>query len=119
MARLAGVAALTDAPVSAPESPVVAVARHSRSVRVTHWVVAASFIALAISGFVILMSHPRLYWGEAGNDLTPALIELPISRNYKHGGWDKPVAFSTAPGSPVSASRTYDIFNENGWGRSL
>ena len=34
------------------------------------------------------MVHPRLYWGEAGNDLTPALIELPISRNYQHGGWD-------------------------------
>ena len=43
-------------------------------------------LALAVSGFVILMAHPRLYWGNAGNDLTPALVELPISRNYKHGG---------------------------------
>ncbi len=25
--------------------------------------------------------------GIAGNDLTPALVELPISRNYKHGGY--------------------------------
>jgi hypothetical protein len=26
--------------------------------------------------------HPRLYWGEVGNDLVPALIELPISNNH-------------------------------------
>ena len=65
------------------------------------------------------MCHPRLYWGEVGNDLTPALLELPISRNYKHGGWEKSVAFFNTSASPVSASRTYDIFNENGWGRSL
>jgi thiosulfate reductase cytochrome b subunit len=79
---------------------------------------AASVLTLAFSGFVVLMSHPRLYWGEAGNDLTPALLELPISRNYKHGGWEQNVVFSDA-GPVVSATRTYDILNENGWARSL
>ncbi len=74
---------------------------------------------LAFSGFEILMVHPRLYWGKAGNDLTPALLELPISRNYKHGGYDKPVPLTESASGPVSANRTYDIFNENGWGRSL
>ena len=54
-----------------------------------------------------------------GNDLTPALIELPISRNHQHGGWDKSVPFFQDAASPVSASRTYEIFNQNGWGRSL
>lgn len=65
------------------------------------------------------MAHPRLYWGEAGNDLTPALIELPISRNHRHGGWEQAQPFFDAPGSPVSASRTTGIFNQNSWGRSL
>ncbi len=65
------------------------------------------------------MVHPRLYWGEVGNDLTPALFELPISRNYKHGGYNDSVPFFSKAGSPVSAGRTYDIFNQNGWGRSL
>jgi thiosulfate reductase cytochrome b subunit len=74
---------------------------------------------LAVTGVVILMAHPRLYWGEAGNDLTPALIELPISRNYKHGGFDEPVRFYEDRATPVSSSRTYNIFNKNGWGRSL
>jgi thiosulfate reductase cytochrome b subunit len=78
-----------------------------------------SFLALAFSGFVILMAHPRLYWGNAGNDLTPALIELPISRNHRHGGWDNPTPFFQNAAGPISASRTYDIFNQNGWGRSL
>ncbi|MFI5153118.1 MAG: cytochrome b/b6 domain-containing protein [Chitinophagales bacterium] len=93
--------------------------RHKRWVKGSHWIVTLSFLALAVTGFVILMAHPRLYWGEVGNDLTPALFELPISRNYHHGGWEKSTAFFKGAASPVSASRTYDIFNENGWGRSL
>jgi thiosulfate reductase cytochrome b subunit len=92
--------------------------RHKRWVKGTHFIVTLSFLALSFSGFVILMSHPRLYWGKVGNDLTPALFELPISRNYHHGGWEKSIPFFHSAGSPVSASRTYDIFNENGWGRS-
>lgn len=93
--------------------------KHSRWVRLAHWILTLSFVTLAFTGFLILMVHPRLYWGETGNDLTPALIELPISRNYKHGGWEKPTSFFADPASPVSANRTYDIFNKNGWGRSL
>lgn len=93
--------------------------RHTRWVRITHWIVTVSFFALAFTGSVILMAHPRLYWGDAGNDLTPALIELPISRNYKHGGYEKPVPFFQDASGPVSANRTYDIFNQNGWARSL
>ena len=92
---------------------------HTRRVRSLHWIVTASFLALAVSGFVILMAHPRLYWGEVGNDLTPALFELPISRNYQHGGWGTRDPFFEDAQSPVSASRTIRIFNQNGWGRSL
>src|SRR5258705_6265419 len=92
---------------------------HTRWVRITHWIVTVSFVTLAFTGFVILMAHPRLYWGEAGNDLTPALIELPISRNYQHGGWDTPTPLFQNAAGPISANRTYDIFNQNGWGRSL
>jgi thiosulfate reductase cytochrome b subunit len=92
---------------------------HARWVRISHWIVTVSVLTLALTGFEILMVHPRLYWGNAGNDLTPALLELPISRNYKHGGWDKPKPFFQEAAGPISASRTYDIFNQNGWGRSL
>ena len=66
---------------------------HARWVRISHWILTVSVLTLGFSGFVILMAHPRLYWGETGNDLTPALFELPISRNYQHGGWDKPTPF--------------------------
>jgi thiosulfate reductase cytochrome b subunit len=92
---------------------------HTRWVRITHWIVAASVIALAVSGFTILMAHPRLYWGAVGNDLTPALIELPVSRNYRHGGWELSTASFPDGGSAASVIRTYDILNENSWARSL
>jgi len=92
---------------------------HQRWVKFTHWIITLSFFFLVGTGFEMIMVHPRFYWGEVGNDLTPVLFELPVSRNYQHGGWDKPIAFSEEPGAPVSAGRTYDIFNQNGWGRSL
>jgi thiosulfate reductase cytochrome b subunit len=99
--------------------PASAVTQHARWVRLSHWIVTASFLTLAFTGFVILMAHPRLYWGDAGNDLTPALLELPISRNYKHTGYEGRAPFFDGATSPISASRTFDIFNQNGWGRSL
>jgi len=92
---------------------------HTRWIRICHWILAVSVLTLAFSGFFILMAHPRLYWGAVGNDLTPALFELPISRNYRHRGWEPSIPFFADAGSPVSAVRTYDILNENSWGRSL
>jgi len=100
-------------------TPESSTAHHRPWVKISHWIITISFLLLAVTGFFILMVHPRLYWGEVGNDLTPALIELPISRNYKHGGYENQTAFFDNQNSPVSASRTYDIFNQNGWGRSL
>jgi len=95
------------------------VQRHARWVRICHWTVTVSLTTLAFSGFVILMAHPRLYWGEVGNGLTPALLELPISRNHQHSGWGPPTPFFSDAAGPVTANRTYRIFNQNGWGRSL
>jgi thiosulfate reductase cytochrome b subunit len=93
--------------------------QHARWVRISHWIAAASLLALSFTGVEILMVHPRLYWGKAGNDLTPALLELPISRNHRHGGWANEIPFFENPEGPRSASRTFEIFNQNGWGRSL
>jgi thiosulfate reductase cytochrome b subunit len=107
------------AAVTSGDERGTSVAGHPRWVRLSHWILAASVLTLAFSGFEILMVHPRLYWGKAGNDLTPALFELPISRNYQHGGWAPPVTFFREGSPVVSAARTYEIFNQNGWGRSL
>jgi thiosulfate reductase cytochrome b subunit len=105
-----------DTPISSTAKPAQ---RHATWVRISHWILAASVLTLMFSGFEILMVHPRLYWGKAGNDLMPALLEFPISRNYHHGGWAPPVTFIAGAHPVVSAARTYDIFNQNGWGRSL
>jgi thiosulfate reductase cytochrome b subunit len=100
-------------------TPSLLASRHARWVRISHWILTVSVLTLAFTGVLILMVHPRLYWGEAGNDLTPAFLELPISRNHRHGGWEKQMAFFENAATPISASRTFDIFNQNGWGRSL
>ena len=105
--------------VERPAVATQAAESHAAWVRVCHWLVTLSLLTLAFSGVEILMVHPRLYWGDAGNDLTPALLELPISRNYKHGGYEAATPFFDGGASPVTANRTYDIFNQNGWGRSL
>ncbi len=92
---------------------------HRRWVRVCHWLIVASFTTLAVSGFFILMVHPRLYLGHAGNDLMPALLTLPISNNYRPDELQRSVVFTEIAGRPVSAERNFAIFNQNGWGRSL
>jgi thiosulfate reductase cytochrome b subunit len=77
--------------------------RHHAVVRVTHWISALCFLALAITGANIVISHPRFYWGETGNVMTQALFELPIpaSRGYVKTGYD------------------YVLPDQNGWSRSL
>ena len=102
---------------NATESPTPQ--RHALWVRVCHWVLALSVLTLAYSGFYILMAHPRLYWGEVGNDLTPAWLELPLNDNHQPEAWKQTVTFEALANKPISASRTNEIFNQNGWARSL
>lgn len=92
---------------------------HARWTRICHWIVTAGILALALTGFFILMTHPRLYWGEVGNDLVPALIELPISDNHRPNEWVQTIAWADGVDVPISANRAYEIFNPNGWARSL
>ncbi|EAZ80389.1 cytochrome b/b6 domain-containing protein [Algoriphagus machipongonensis] len=95
--------------------------KHQPWVKTSHWIITISFLLLVFTGIEILMVHPRLYWGEVGNELTPAFLELPISRNHNRSDWEAEVPFFDTENSPVSAGRNgeEEMFNENGWGRSL
>jgi thiosulfate reductase cytochrome b subunit len=77
--------------------------RHSGVVRVTHWITVAAFFALLVSGGEILISHPRFYWGEAGNVMMRPLFTLPI-----------PASRDTVP-----TGFGYVLPDQNGWSRSL
>jgi thiosulfate reductase cytochrome b subunit len=77
--------------------------RHSAVVRATHWITTLCFLALLVSGVEILISHPRFYWGEAGNALTPPLFKLPI-----------PASRATVP-----TGYGYVLPDQNGWSRYL
>ena len=91
-------AAVPTAAVSSLQS-----ARHSTLVRVTHWITTLCFFALLVSGVEIVISHPRFYWGETGNDSTPTLFKLPIpsSRDLVPTGYG------------------YVLPDQNGWSRYL
>lgn len=92
------------APVSGSYAPAARlVSRHSAVVRVTHWLTALFFLALLVSGVEILLSHPRFYWGEAGNVLTPPLFGLPF-----------PSSRGTVP-----TGYGYVLPDQNGWSRYL
>ena len=91
-------------PSSVTAVPVAKViARHSALVRVTHWITTLCFFALLVSGVEIVISHPRFYWGETGNDLTPTLFKLPIP----------------ASRTLVPTGYGYVLPDQNGWSRYL
>ena len=91
-------------PASASVVPAATVRlRHTAVVRVTHWITTLAFLALLVSGVEILISHPRFYWGETGNVLTPPLFKLPI-----------PASRSTVP-----TGYGYVLHDQNGWSRYL
>lgn len=71
--------------------------RHTALVRVTHWITAASFVALVVSGVAILLAHPRLYWGETGAVGTPSLLDLPLPFLLTgQSGWGRYLHFLSA-----------------------
>ena len=66
---------------------------HIALVRITHWINVLSVIGLLVSGTGILVSHPRLYWGEIGSLETPSLIDLPIPFIIGPSVWMRPFHF--------------------------
>jgi thiosulfate reductase cytochrome b subunit len=67
--------------------------RHRALVRVTHWLVVLAVGGLIYSGAGILISHPRLYWGETGAVGAPSLIDLPIPFIIGPSVWQRPIHF--------------------------
>ena len=91
-------------PSAASAVPTTTVtSRHSALVRATHWITTLCFLALLVSGVEIVISHPRFYWGETGNDLTPPLFKLPIP----------------ASRALVPTGYGYVLRDQNGWSRYL
>ncbi len=67
--------------------------RHRAAIRVAHWTIAASVLGLFATGFGILISHPRLYWGETGGVDTPSLVNLPLPMIIGPSVWNRPIHF--------------------------
>lgn len=84
------------------EPPEDEVYRHSRIVRVTHWLNAVAVLALLLTGFGITQLYTPLHWGDAGQDwgdvgqeingpggdLYPAIARVPEIPSELHlGPW--------------------------------
>ena len=69
----------------------------------THWLTFIAFVALTVTGFEIVISHPRFYWGEVGNVNTKPLFVIPI-----------PSSRDTVP-----TGYNYVMPDQNGWSRYL
>ena len=67
--------------------------RHIAVVRVTHWIMAVSVLGLLVTGGGILISHPRLYWGETGSVGTPSLVDFPLPFIIGPSVWNRPYHF--------------------------
>ena len=77
--------------------------QHTVTVRITHWVSAACFLVLLVTGMEIVISHPRFYWGEEGNVNTQAIFKIPIP----------------ASRGSVPTGYGYTLPDQNGWSRYL
>src|ERR1700736_4199780 len=88
---------------AAAVAATTATPRHTAIVRVTHWITTVCFFALLVSGIEIVISHPRFYWGETGNVLTPTLFKLPIPSSR----------------ALVPTGYGYVLPDQNGWSRYL
>lgn len=77
-------------------SASLALPRHRLSVRLWHWINAVAFMTMLISGFIILLAHPRLYWGEAGYYGDPAWLDLPLPESLSFSGYARSVHFLAA-----------------------
>ncbi len=89
--------------MASPAPAPTSLARHDTVVRATHWITVAACAALLLSGVEILLSHPRFYWGEAGNVNTQPLFQLPVPASRQS----------------VPTSYRYVLPDQNGWSRAL
>src|ERR1043165_1442079 len=62
-------------PAAAEVSEVVY--RHTRIVRIGHWINAVCFLLLLMSGLQIFNAHPALYWGQSGNNFDTPFLAIP------------------------------------------
>jgi thiosulfate reductase cytochrome b subunit len=65
--------------------------RHTLTVRLWHWLNVLCVAILLMSGLQIFNAHPRLYWGNTGNEGDPALFEIYAEEQLEGPpiGWTK------------------------------
>lgn len=63
------------------------VRRHRLSTRLWHWVNAATWAIMTMSGLMIFNAHPRLYWGQYGANPDKAWLQIGEMDGIAFPGW--------------------------------
>lgn len=103
MARVWGTCAMLRAMATTVAPAATRTPRHAALLRVTHWIATVAMLALLLTGGLIVISHPRFYWGETGNVNMKPLFTIPI-----------PASRDTVP-----TGYKFEMPDENGWSRYL
>lgn len=69
--------------------------RHSRTVRVTHWINVLALTLLLMSGLQIFNAHPSLYWGKSSYTGAGPILEMTSVRD--------------ADGRPIGVTRVFGL----------
>ena len=75
--------------------------RHSLPVRLWHWTFACAAVGLLFTGICVLNVHPRLYWGEVGNESLPAVVAIEAAGS--------PIASGPAPAVLVLGTHRFNV----------
>ena len=85
------------------------VLRHSRVVRLTHWVNVLCFSFLLMSGLQIFNAHPRLYWGQYGAD-----ADHPVFAIGSRQTGDKLTGYLQLGSSGIDTTGIFGVSNNEG-----
>lgn len=91
---------MTTPSISEPPASEI-VYRHTRIVRIAHWINALCFLLLLLSGLQIFNAHPMLYWGQAGANFDTPWFSFP-------GGF--PDLFTLPGHRDLGAGRNWHFF---------
>jgi thiosulfate reductase cytochrome b subunit len=92
------------ASIALPRPARAVIYRHSRVVRITHWINLVVLSLLLMSGLQIFNAHPRLYWGQYGADYDRPLLAMEAG-----GPPGRPVGVTTVAGRRFATTGLFGV----------
>ena len=82
--------------------------RHTLPVRLWHWLNVLCLAILLMSGLQIFNAHPRLYWGNTGNEGDPAIFEIYAEEQLE----GPPIGWTKIGNTPLNTTGLFGVFRD-------